>query len=122
MRHSLKHNILLLIFVFTSFTAKSEYLFIRDQLKVNELSELRKIAYLVMDAEGDNCEQINDRALRSSCQCKYRKKPLIRFRLEYKSVINNNPKYIDQTVAYSNGNKTITMSFSGYKHISKWCT
>ena len=117
----MKYIFVLLFFLLSSFVAKSECLFINDTLKVTELSELRSMAYKVMDAEGGRCEQIEDITLRSSCQCKYRKKPLIQFRINYKSVIKTNPNYIGREVCFSKGKQGITVVFTGYEHISKWC-
>jgi hypothetical protein len=118
----MKYTFILLVFLFASFGAKSECLYIEDKSKISDLSELREAANFVMDAEGDNCEQIKDSNLRSSCQCKYRKTPLIQFRESYASLIKDNPNYINKMVCFSgNNNEGISINFIGYDQISKWC-
>ncbi|MEW6989640.1 hypothetical protein AADZ91_18195 [Colwelliaceae bacterium 6441] len=117
----MKYFYIPLILLFTSFGTKSECLFVEDKSKISELLDLRKMANLVMDAEGKNCDDIKDTILRSSCQCKYRKTPLIQFRADYASLLKNNPNYSNRMVCFSKGNNGISINFIGYEHISKWC-
>ncbi|GLS91264.1 hypothetical protein GCM10007916_23330 [Psychromonas marina] len=117
----MKYAVILLLCAIAPCTSYSEALFIDDGAKVSELSDIRGLAYSVMDAEGENCSEIKDRDLRSVCKCKYREEPLIKFRHGYKSIRDNNPQYIGKTVAYTKENKTYSLNFLGYELISKWC-
>ncbi len=117
----MKSTLILLISLFLPLNVIAECLFLENQTEIKEVSALRNQANLVFDAEGENCESITDRDTRSSCQCKYRKEPLIKFKKQYDEVLSKKPEYSERMVCYADNNGGISVNFIAYKHMVTWC-
>ncbi|MEP0177614.1 MAG: hypothetical protein ABJH28_00375 [Paraglaciecola sp.] len=118
----MKSIVILLISLFSSLHVIAECLFLENQTEIKEVSALRNQATIVLDAEGENCVSITDRDTRSSCQCKYRKEPLIKFKNQFDEVLSKKPEYSERTVCYSEKtNQGISVNFIAYKHMTTWC-
>ena len=117
----MKSILILLISLFSSLNVIAECLFLENQTEIKEVSDLRNQANLVLGAEGENCDSITDRDTRSSCQCKYRKESLIKFKKQYDEVLSKKPEYSERWVCYSDNNQGISVNFIAYKQMATWC-
>lgn len=111
----------LLFSFFTSLSVAAECLYLEKEPDIRGVSDLRRQANLVLDAEGTHCDPLTDRTLRSACQCKYRKQPLIQFRESYQALLIKHPEYTDRMVCYSDEHQGISVNFIAYKVMQSWC-
>lgn len=113
--------LLTVISMVVSLGVVAECLFVDDKSSADELFVLRELAYKVMDAEGGSCAHIKERSLRSTCQCEYRKEPLVQFIISYEAVLEKHPSYGNRMICYSENSQGISVNFSAYKQVSLWC-
>lgn len=117
----MKSIVILLVSLFLSLDVIAECLFLENQTEIKAVSALRNQAILVLDAEGENCDSITERDIRTSCQCKYRKEPLIKFKNQYDEVLSKKPEYSERMVCFSENNQGISVNFIAYKQMASWC-
>ena len=99
----------------------AECLYIKSDFDIKNVAALREQGSIVLDSEGTHCDTFVDREIRSACQCKYRKEPLIKFRKDYEELLKNKPVYHNRMVCYQEGEQGISVNFAAYEQIKSWC-